>query len=40
MKNDLFIEKLDLLTNYIVSFNLNTTFFINNMEYDSDGFDQ
>ena len=40
IKNDLFIEKLDLLTNYIVSFNLNTTFFINNMEYDSDGFDQ
>ena len=28
IKNDLFIEKLDLLTNYIVSFNLNTTFFI------------
>ena len=40
IKNDLFIEKLDLLTNYIVSFNLNTTFFINNMEYDADGFDQ
>ena len=28
IKNDLFIEKLDLLTNYIVSFNLNTKFFI------------
>jgi len=40
IKNDLFIEKLDLLTNYIVSFNLNTTFFVNNMEYDADGFDQ
>ena len=40
IKNDLFSEKLDLLTNYIVSFNLNTTFFINNMEYDADGFDQ
>ena len=40
IKSDLFIEKLDLLTNYIVSFNLNTTFFINNMEYDADGFDQ
>ena len=40
IKSALFTEKLHLLTNYIVSFNINTTFFIDNMEYNADGFDQ
>ena len=40
IKNALFTEKLDLLTNYIISFNVNTTFFIDNIEYIADGFNQ
>jgi len=40
IETGLFTEKLDLSTNYILSFNMNTTFFIDNIEYYADGFNQ
>ena len=40
IKPSLFTEKLDLLTNYIMSFNMNTMFFIEKIEYNADRFDQ